>query len=292
MAGVQPSCGQARQPARPCTQRLSEFGDTGGSISDRLAVIAWLHDDRTPLPATQDALGRRSEAPGLLAAGGRLTVARLTDAYRRGVFPWFSAGQPVLWWSPDPRMVLPVAEFKLSRSLRKTIRAFIDRSDGEIRCDHAVRDVIEACAATPRAHQDGTWIVPAMVDAYVAWHAEMGAVHTVETWVDGELIGGLYAVHLGRMLFGESMFARRSDASKIALAYLVCLARASGVELIDCQQETAHLASFGARPISRRVFERHLASHAHGQPAIARWTYDPSLWARLDPRLAGTLDAT
>ena len=173
-------------------------------------MIAWLNDDRTALPATRLALGPGSDAPGLLAAGGRLSVARLTEAYSRGVFPWFSHGQPVLWWSPDPRMVLPVAEFRLSRSLRRTIARFAAAEPRcEIRCDTALREVIEACAQAPRAGQDGTWIVPAMVDAYCAWHERAGAVHSVETWIDGELAGGLYGVHLGRMFFGESMFARR-----------------------------------------------------------------------------------
>jgi leucyl/phenylalanyl-tRNA--protein transferase len=249
-------------------------------------VIVWLDDERTPLPASTRALGANTDAPGLLAAGGALTVPRLTEAYSRGVFPWFSAGQPVLWWSPDPRMVLPVAEFRLTRSLRKTIARFAATPGCEIRCDHDLRAVMAACAGTPRAGQDGTWIVPAMVEAYGEWQRRTGAVHSVETWIDGRLAGGLYGVHLGRMMFGESMFSHVTDASKIALAALVCLAREHGVPLIDCQQNTAHLASLGAREMSRRDFERHLAEHVPGAPAIARWTYHPALWARLDPRLA------
>lgn len=241
-----------------------------------------MDDDRTPLPATRHALPEHSEAPGLLAAGGKLTVPRLTEAYSHGVFPWFSLGQPVLWWSPDPRMVLPVAEFRLSRSLRRSIARFASKPGHEIRCDTALRHVIEACAQVPRAGQDGTWIVPTMVDAYAAWDA----VHSVESWIDGRLVGGLYGVLLGRIFFGESMFVHVTDASKIALAALVCLAREHGVPLIDCQQNTAHLASLGAREMPRRDFERHLRVHARGEPAIQRWTYDPSMWSHLDPRLS------
>ena len=248
-------------------------------------MIAWLSDDRTPLPATRHALREGSDAPGLLAAGGRLTVARLTEAYSQGVFPWFSRAQPVLWWAPDPRMVLPTSEFRLSRSLRRTIARFASAPGHEIRCDTALRHVIEACARVSRPGQDGTWIVPPMVDAYNAWNA----VHSVESWIDGRLVGGLYGVMLGRMFFGESMFAHVTDASKIALAALVCLARAHGVPLIDCQQNTAHLASLGAREIPRRDFERHLRTHVRGEPAIRRWTYDPSMWSRLDPRLETTV---
>lgn len=245
--------------------------------------IVWIDDD-TPLPPTHLALPAQSEAPGLLAAGGTLNLARLEEAYSHGVFPWFGEGQPVLWWTLDPRMVLPVGEFRLTRSLRKTLARFVSTPGCEIRCDSAFREVIETCSRTPRRGQDGTWIVPAMVDAYCAWHAA-GKAHSVETWIDGELAGGLYGVHLGRMFFGESMFARRTDASKIALAALVALCRAHHVPLIDCQQSTEHLASMGAREIPRDEFERHLATHVPGPPAIARWTYDPRLWAQLDERL-------
>ena len=133
-----------------------------------------------------------------MAAGGRVTPQRLEEAYRSGIFPWYSPGQPVLWWSPDPRMVLPVAEFRLSHSLRKTLRRFLRTPGCEVRFDSAFRRVIEACAHTPRDGQDGTWIVPAVMAAYAAWH-EAGRVHSVETWIDGELVGGLYGVAIGRM---------------------------------------------------------------------------------------------
>jgi leucyl/phenylalanyl-tRNA--protein transferase len=251
-------------------------------------MLSWIDDD-TPLPPTSAALGAGSDAPGLLAAGGRLTPARLEEAYRRGIFPWFSRGQPVLWWSPDPRMVLPVAEAHLPATLRKTLRRFIRTPGHEIRIDSAFRRVIEACADAPRAGQSGTWIVPAMVEAYVAWH-RLGRVHSVETWIDGELAGGLYGVGIGRMFFGESMFAHRSDASKIALAALVAFARTHGIPLVDCQQNTQHLARFGAHEIGRSAFERHLA-RACGEPDIAEWSYDPAMWRQLDLSPPGTIDA-
>ena len=245
-------------------------------------MIAWLPDDpadRTPFPPTASALGPHSDAPGLLAAGGRLTRWRLEQAYRHGVFPWYSPGQPVLWWSPDPRMVLPVAEFKLHRSLKKTLRRFLATPGCEIRFDSAFEQVIAACARTPRDGQRGTWIVPALQRAYTDWH-RAGAVHSVETWVDGRLVGGLYGVNLGRMFYGESMFSHATDASKIALAALVAFCRAQGIELIDCQQATGHLASLGAREMPREAFERHLALTlgAEGPP---RWTYDLSHWVQL-----------
>ncbi|MBL8343588.1 MAG: leucyl/phenylalanyl-tRNA--protein transferase [Rubrivivax sp.] len=242
-------------------------------------MLTWL-DEGTPLPATREALGPDSEAPGLVAAGGRLTVPRLEEAYRKGIFPWFSPGQPVLWWSPDPRMVLPVAEFRLSRSLKKTLRRFLRMPGCELRFDGAPRRVIETCAKTPRDGQDGTWIVPAVVDAYDAWH-HAGRVHSAETWVDGELVGGLYFVAIGRMVFGESMFSHRTDASKLALAALMAACRARGVPLVDCQQNTGHLASLGAREVPRTSFEAHLA-HVLGAPDIADWTYDAAHWGTLD----------
>jgi leucyl/phenylalanyl-tRNA--protein transferase len=245
-------------------------------------VITWLPDDpadQTPFPPTHAALGPHSEAPGLLAAGGRLTPWRLEQAYRHGIFPWYSSGQPVLWWSPDPRMVLPVAQFRLHRSLRKTLRHFLAAPGCEIRFDSAFEQVIAACAHTPRDGQRGTWIVPALRRAYADWH-RAGAVHSVETWVGGRLVGGLYGVSLGRMFFGESMFSHATDASKIALAALVAFCRAQGIDLIDCQQATGHLASLGAREMPRTAFERHLALTL-GSQGPPRWTYDPAHWAHL-----------
>lgn len=248
--------------------------------------LAWINDDAAPFPPTTRALGADSEAPGLLAAGGRLSVQRLEQAYRHGVFPWYSDGQPVLWWAPDPRMVLPVAEFKLQRSLRKTIARFVRTPGNEVRIDSGFDRVIANCAGTLRDGQRGTWIGPSMQRAYAAWH-RAGAVHSFETWIDGRLAGGLYGVGIGRMFFGESMFSHATDASKIALAALVAFCRAHGITFIDCQQNTQHLASLGAREIPRADFERHLALTlgAEGPP---HWTYDVSHWAQLglEPRLS------
>ena len=190
-------------------------------------MIAWL-DARTPFPPLATAL---VEPNGLLAAGGDLAVPRLVSAYRRGIFPWYSAGQPILWWSPDPRMVLEVAEFKVSRSLRRRVRA----GGFEIRVDTAFAQVIDACARAPRAGQGGTWITQEMVEAYRRLHYA-GYAHSVESWREGRLVGGLYGVALGRVFFGESMFAQEDDASKVALVALVALLQRLDVPLIDCQQ--------------------------------------------------------
>lgn len=221
--------------------------------------IPWLEAD-TPFPPAGQAL----EVPdGLLAAGADLSVARLRQAYGQGIFPWFSAGDPVLWWSPDPRMILACAEFSPPHALRKQLRQ-IERAQGQgdytvcVQVDTAFADVIAACAA-PRTEDGSTWIVPAMRRVYEDWHLA-GAVHSIETWMEGRLAGGLYGVSLGSMFFGESMFTRRSNASKIALAHLVRFLARHGVQWIDCQQQTAHLASLGARPRSREAFLSHIAA--------------------------------
>jgi len=242
-------------------------------------MITWLNAFDT-FPDTTKAWAADSDAPGLLAAGADLSVPRLASAYRQGIFPWFSEGQPILWWTPDPRMVLPVAEFKLNRSLRKTIHKFRRTPGCEIRIDTAFDEVIESCATTPRHGQNGTWIVPAMQAAYKRWHA-VGQVHSFETWIDGELMGGLYGINIGRMFYGESMFTRHPDASKIALAALVCFCRAHGITAIDCQQRTNHLASLGGRTWPRAEFEAHLRGVVDLKgPSI--WAYDESLWSHLD----------
>lgn len=242
-------------------------------------MIPWLRGDGDPLPDTRLALPAGSDAPGLLAAGGELTPQRLAEAYSKGVFPWYSEGQPVLWWSPDPRMVLMTGEFKLARSLRKTVARFARTPGCELRIDSAFDRVITACAATPRDGQNGTWILPEMIDAYRHWH-QLGRVHSFETWIGGELAGGLYGVSLGRMFFGESMFSHRTDASKIALAALVCFCRDHGVGMIDCQQRTGHLASLGGREIPRTEFERRLTPSLGASP-IRDWTYHASMWRHL-----------
>ncbi len=207
-------------------------------------MIPWLRAD-DPFPPVETAL---SAPNGLLAAGADLSPQRLLDAYARGIFPWFNPGEPILWWSPDPRMVLFPHEFKPSRSLRKRLR----RRDYEVRVDTAFRQVMLACAA-PRSGQRGTWITAQMVDAYVRLHT-LGYAHSVETWIDGELAGGLYGVAIGRVFYGESMFTRVTDASKIALAHLVAQLSDWGYGLIDCQMSTRHLASLGAREIPRGEF--------------------------------------
>lgn len=219
--------------------------------------LIWL-DAETPFPDTSQAL---SDPDGLLAVGGDLSVARLRSAYRQGIFPWFNPGDPILWWSPDPRMILAVEDFHPSHSLRKRLRqiereAFSTQPHVEVRVDTAFSDVMAACAA-PRATQPLTWISPAIQQAYQRWH-EAGEVHSIETWIDGELAGGLYGISLGSMFFGESMFARAPDASKIALALLVAFLKRHGVTWIDCQQQTGHLASLGAQPVSRAAFQAHL----------------------------------
>jgi leucyl/phenylalanyl-tRNA--protein transferase len=207
-------------------------------------MIPWLRAV-DPFPPVDAAL---TEPNGLLAAGADLSPRRLLDAYRRGIFPWFNAGEPILWWSPDPRMVLFPHEFAPGRSLRRRLR----RVDYEVRFDSAFRQVMLACAA-PRPGQRGTWITPQMVEAYTRLHA-LGHAHSVETWIDGELVGGLYGVAIGRVFYGESMFTRVSDASKIAFAHLVAQLKDWGYGLIDCQMSTRHLASLGAREIPRSEF--------------------------------------
>jgi leucyl/phenylalanyl-tRNA--protein transferase len=171
-------------------------------------MLPWLAPGQA-FPPVENAWGEADPAPGLLAAGGVLDVATLIAAYAKGIFPWYSAGQPTLWWSTHPRMVLQVAQFRLHRSLRKSIRALLQADRLDIRMDHDVARVIQACAHAPRDGQQGTWILPEMAQAYIRL-ASAGAVHSVETWIDGELAGGLYAVNLGRMVFGESMFSRQS----------------------------------------------------------------------------------
>jgi leucyl/phenylalanyl-tRNA---protein transferase len=231
-------------------------------------MIPWLCAD-DPFPPLETAL---DDPNGLLAASDDLSSQRLLRAYTHGIFPWYSIGQPVLWWSPDPRMVLPTAEFKLSRSLRKVVQS----GKFEIRVDTAFDTVMRACAG-PRADQDGTWITDAVRAGYGALFRR-GYAHSVESWRDGELVGGLYGVAIGRMFFGESMFARQTDASKVALAHLVHQLRAWEFPMIDCQQQTTHLASLGARPIPRSEFAKALARLVHCPhpiPLPNRWTFDP-----------------
>ena len=231
-------------------------------------MIPWLaaHD---PFPSLDFAL---REPNGLLAAGGDLSTQRLLQAYRGGIFPWFNPGDPILWWSPDPRMVLLPSEFKLSRSLRKTLkkRAF------EIRIDTVFQSVMQNCAA-PRQDQAGTWIGPQIIAAYTQLH-QLGIAHSIETWRDGELVGGLYGLAIGRMFYGESMFSRATDASKIALAHLVQQLERWDFGMIDCQMNTAHLASLGAREIPRAEFIQRLGKLVN-YPNRIQWQFDHELFA-------------
>lgn len=216
----------------------------------------WLTED-APAHAFPDVDYAMIQPNGLLAVGGDLSPARLLHAYQRGIFPWFSEGQPILWWAPDPRAVLLPRELKISRSLRKTLR----REVFEVSFDRAFAQVIEACAA-PRGHQNDTWITAHMIAAYCALHAR-GFAHSVECWQNGELVGGLYGVAIGQVFFGESMFSRVSDASKVALTALC----RSGYELIDCQLPSDHLKRMGAIDIPRRQFMR-LLEHWRGAPQV------------------------
>ena len=245
-------------------------------------MVPWLGPD-DPFPPVEHALGATSGAPGLLAASADLLPWRLADAYRRGIFPWYSDGQPVLWWSPDPRMVLRPAEFKVSPSLRKTLRRVLREPRWQIRVDADFAGGMRACAQAPRPGQRGTWITAEIIDAYASLH-RTGHAHSVETWLDGERVGGLYGVSLGRMFFGESMFANVTDASKIALATLVGHLRRYGIEMIDCQQNTSHLASLGGREIARKTFLAHVHSTV-GAPPIP-WQFDKSALIDLLPESA------
>jgi leucyl/phenylalanyl-tRNA---protein transferase len=244
--------------------------------------LPWL-DPGDPFPNASRAWDASQPAPGLLAAGGSLDVDTLRRAYSAGIFPWFSEGQPILWWSTDPRMVLFTGEFKLHRSLRKTLARFVEDPACELRIDTAFGDVIRACSTSTRPGQSGTWIVPPMLEAYRAFH-RAGFAHSFETWIDGELAGGLYCVGLGRAVFGESMFTRVPDASKIALAGLVAFCRHHAIPLIDCQQNTQHLASLGAREIARADFVAQVARNA--KKAVPPWRFEPVYWNELLPPIS------
>jgi leucyl/phenylalanyl-tRNA--protein transferase len=224
-------------------------------------VLAWL-ERGDPFPPVERALKNPN---GLLAAGADLSVERLLDAYRRGVFPWYSNGQPPLWWSPDPRMVLFCAQLKLPRSLAKSIR----NKGYEVRIDTAFREVLKGCAE-PRRNEPGTWLGRDMRVAYARLH-EDGYAHSFETWRDDELVGGLYGVALGRMFYGESMFSRATDASKVALVALVQHLTQKGFPLIDCQMHTPLLESLGAREIPRREFLRALSGLVNYPEPPSKW---------------------
>ena len=221
----------------------------------------------TFFPPVETAL---AEPNGLLAMGGDLSVERLLDAYRHGIFPWFNPGEPILWWSPDPRMVLVPDEVRVTRSLARRLR----NAGFELRVDSAFAEVMRACAA-PREGAGGTWISPEMVAAYTRLF-EAGYAHSVETWRDGRLVGGLYGVAIGRMFYGESMFSREPDASKVALVRLARQLQRWQFGLIDCQMETPHLASMGARTIPRAGFTARLAELVNLPHHPGPWHFDAS----------------
>lgn len=224
-------------------------------------MLTWLQRDDLSFPPLDKAL---REPNGLLAAGGDLSAERLLAAYRHGCFPWYQAGQPVLWWSPDPRTVLYPDELHVSRSLRKRIR----QEYFTVTFDQAFADVIDGCAG-PRSYTQETWITSHMKSAYLRLH-EMGVAHSVEVWRDSQLVGGLYGLALGRLFFGESMFSQATDASKVGFVTLVERLQAWGFKLVDCQMPTQHLASLGAHTISRNAFAQALAEHLD-QPSAACW---------------------
>jgi leucyl/phenylalanyl-tRNA--protein transferase len=217
-----------------------------------MSQLKWLSKDDGPesLPDPADAL---KEPNGLLAAGGSLEPEWLLASYRRGIFPWFESGQPILWWSPDPRTILKPDELRVSRSLRKRI----GRAEFEVTADTDFAGVIAGCAA-PRDYTDSTWITQEMCAAYIELH-DLGWAHSFESWVDGSLVGGLYGIAIGKVFFGESMFARQSDASKVAFFHALRFLLEQGIELIDCQLPSAHLSQLGAEPMPRAVFLTELA---------------------------------
>jgi leucyl/phenylalanyl-tRNA--protein transferase len=203
---------------------------------------------------------------GLLAMGGDLSEERLILAYSMGIFPWFSEGDPILWWSPDPRLILELDELHISKRLARIIKQDVF----EVTCDTAFSEVIESCSRSRPGKEEGTWIVPEMIDAYVRLH-ELGYAHSVECWQEGELVGGLYGVSLGRVFFGESMFSRASNSSKVALVYLVKLLREWKFNLIDCQLRSDHLVSLGAKEISGWEFRQRLKQFVHESEYIGKW---------------------
>lgn len=244
--------------------------------------LPWL-EPHQPLPPARQAWPSHAAYPGLLAAGGDLSVARLLDAYSRGIFPWFSDGEPILWWSTSPRMVLAPANFKLHKSLRKQLRGFLNHQQLRIAVDTQFNDVIAQCANVTRDGQAGTWIGPQMRQAYSELF-EAGYAHCITAWIDEACVGGLYGVAIGRMVYGESMFSLQSNGSKLALAALVAICRREQVALIDCQQVTSHLASLGGAPLSQDAFLE-TVEQACAHPKIS-WAFDHADWAWLDDRLA------
>ena len=210
-----------------------------------------------------------ADPSGLLAVGGDLSNERLLEAYRLGIFPWYSEDQPILWWSPDPRLVLDLKDFKISRSLRKTLKKEVF----QITFDHAFEEVIRSCASVPREAQNGTWITDDMEKAYIKLHG-LGYAHSVESWFGGKLAGGLYGVSLGKCFFGESMFHLKTDASKVALATLVETLKSWDFHFIDSQMTTEHMLSLGAKELPRRIFLKRLQLALRYPTRRWRWRAD------------------
>jgi leucyl/phenylalanyl-tRNA--protein transferase len=231
-----------------------------------------------PLPDPHSAWGSDTVAPGLLAIGGGLSVERLMQAYGQGCFPWYSEGQPIMWWFTDPRMVLQVNYFRLHQSLRKILINLLKLQRLEIRIDQSFARVIQECAQSNRQGQSGTWIVKEMIEAYIKLH-QQGYAHSVEAWIDGNLAGGLYCVSIGHSVFGESMFTLQTDGSKMALAGLVALCQAQDVQWIDCQQNTLHLSSLGAAEIPKSQFLGALAEAIKLDTLV--WEFEPLYWNKL-----------
>jgi leucyl/phenylalanyl-tRNA--protein transferase len=229
-----------------------------------IKIMIFLLDDNPNTPFPDVSLAEK-EPDGLLAVGGDLTPQRLIQAYQLGIFPWFSEGEPILWWSPDPRTVLYPERIKISRSLRKTLR----KNQFSVSFDHSFNEVIQACAA-PRDDTPGTWLVPEMIKAYKMQH-KLGLAHSVEVWQESELVGGLYGMAIGRVFFGESMFSRVNDSSKVALAYLSQQLKQWDFKMIDCQVYTRHLASLGAEEIPRKQFCRDLYSWTRLEGRMGSW---------------------
>ena len=240
-----------------------------------MSQISWLgpHDS---FPNPRFEVDPDPSVPGLIAVSERIYPGQLSKAYQLGIFPWYSDNQPVLWWSPDPRMVLKPSAFKCSDSLQKIIRHFCQDARSQILVDADFGAVIRSCATSSRKDQDGTWITHEIMDAYTSLH-EQGNAHSIAVTEDGQIIGGLYCVSFGGMVFGESMFSRKSNASKIALAALTAWCLAIGVEMIDCQQETAHLHSLGAAPIPRQTFLEQLQICLNHSNMKHSWTFDKSI---------------
>ena len=237
-------------------------------------LITWINDDDEFPP-----VNRAIHSPnGLLAAGGDLSASRLLSAYRQGIFPWFNPGEPIMWWSPDPRTILIPSKFKASRSLTKILRS----DTFEVRFDTAFEQVMRACS-TPRNEQQGTWISEEMIAAYSKLH-QLGYAHSVEVWMSEKIVGGLYGVSIGRMFYGESMFSRVSNASKIALAYLAKQLERWQFGMIDCQMHTLHLATLGAHEMPRSEFIVQLQKLVHCEP-IDSWNFDARIF---DTKLPNT----